>query len=140
MELNIEKHIEEQLQNIDIEGIVTAQVRAMIAKTLQQEIKDLTKRKIANIIDEEIQIALSNEILTDDGWGKHERYDNFEIMFKQTFKAKLNNSYEMKRTIERAVKEKVEDFYKKETKVFAEGFANYLDDMRRKMNESQKHV
>jgi len=109
--MDIEKYIEDQLQEIDIKAIVIGIVRDQAKSEVFATIKRLTEQEISTIIKKEIEIALSQSLETDDGWGKREKYDSFEDIFRKVFAEKLAASYEVKKTIKKMVEDKVGKLY-----------------------------
>ena len=109
--MDIEKYVEEQLQNVDITSIVNQVVRNEVKTEIYSTIKRLTERKITEIIEQEIAIALNTSVKTDDGWGKRNEYPNFDALFRETFAKKLNESWEMKKTIQKVVEARVSKLY-----------------------------
>lgn len=114
--MNIEQYIEDQLQNVDIKSIVVNEVKNQVGKEIFAAIKRLTEQEITTIIKKEIEIALTQPVSTDDGWGKKEKFDSFDTMFRKVFAEKLNNSYEIKGTIKKMVEEKVSKLYEQNKK------------------------
>ena len=109
--MDIEQYIEDQLHNIDIRAIVIGIVRDQAKSEVYATIKRLTEQEISTIIKKEIEIALSQSLETDDGWGKREKYDSFEDIFRKVFAEKLAASYEVKKTIKKMVEDKVGKLY-----------------------------
>ena len=99
------------MQEIDIKAIVIGIVRDQAKSEVFATIKRLTEQEISTIIKKEIEIALSQSLETDDGWGKREKYDSFEDMFRKVFAEKLAASYEVKKTIKKMVEDKVGKLY-----------------------------
>jgi hypothetical protein len=109
--MDIEKYIVSQLEAIDIREIVVGEVHQAVSEDIRQKISEVIRTKINSIVDEEIELALSKGITTDDGWGKRVQYKSFEELFKQEFRAKFDNTWEVKNTIEKVVKEKVNTLF-----------------------------
>jgi len=114
--MDIEQYIEDQLQNIDIKAIVIGIVRDQAKSEVFATIKRLTEQEVSTIIKKEIEIALSQTLETDDGWGHREKFDSFEDMFRKVFAEKLKASYEIKKTLKKMVEEKVEKLYEQNKK------------------------
>jgi hypothetical protein len=126
MNLTIEDLIKEQIQNIDINGLVKDEVRRLVSDDIKRELVKITKDQITKIIETEIDICMSKGVQTDDGWGKKNTYPSFEDMFKKTFAERLNASYDMKSTIERHIKDKVDLMVKAETKQLVDALTKTL--------------
>lgn len=127
---DLTKYIEEQLMEIDIKEIVESEVRRAVNEEIKKEVTnkmfDVIKKEADLIIKKELDLALKNEVFTNDGWGKVAKYPSFEDLFRQTFHAKLNATWEMKKTIEKSVKEKVDSLYQESGKDFMNAFSDYL--------------
>lgn len=125
--MTIEDLIKEQIENLDVKNLVQIEIRKLISDDVKREITKSVKDGVKNIIDTEIEICMSKEILTDDGWGKKESYTSFEELFKKQFRAALDSSYEMKRTIENHVKSKTESLVKEQSKQIIEALLKTLE-------------
>jgi chromosome condensin MukBEF complex kleisin-like MukF subunit len=107
------------LAKVDIEamvqGVIEAEVRDTVRSEARSQLRDIVNKRIGTIVEAEIaKILDGGEIGTDDGWGKKETYQNFEVLFKAEFKKKLENAYEMKNTISRSVKDRIDQLMTKE--------------------------
>lgn len=124
MEMNIESIVEKQvvieLGQMDLTGIVESEVRKFIVSCVSKgtlsSVNDIAK----NMITEEIKKCLEDKITTDDGWGKRETYDSFQALFSKTFKRKMDESYEVKKEIEKQVSARVQSLINQEyTRIIA---------------------
>lgn len=127
---DLTEYIEEQLKEIDIKEIVENEVRKAVTeeikKTVKDTIYDSIKTEADKIMRKELELALKNEVQTNDGWGKIKTYPSFEDLFRQTFHDKLNATWEVKRTIEKTVKDKVDQLYTESGKDFMNAFSDYI--------------
>jgi hypothetical protein len=113
--------VQQMLDGVDIEALVRSEVRKLIDRNVQEAIKSTVLRFTNEMVEKEINIVLKAEpIKTDDGWGKREEYENFEELFKKHFRDKLNNDWEMKKTIDGYVKQHIEKLYESQYKVAVE--------------------
>ena len=124
--MTIEELIKEQIEQLDIKSMVQYEIKKLISDDVKREITKVTKEEIQRIIKTEIEICMSKGIQTDDGWGKKESYTSFEELFKKHFKAALDSTYEMKRTIENHVKQKTETLVKEQTRQIVDALKNTL--------------
>lgn len=112
MELNIETLVEAQvkreLEELGLKFIVENEVRSTISKGIGKEIVSNVAAVANQMIAEEVRKALDGEVATDDGWGHRKTYSSFEELFRETFKAKMNSTYDVKKEIEQLVKERVD--------------------------------
>ena len=109
--MDIEKYINSQLEAIDIRDLVVAEVHQAVSEDIRRKISEVIRTKINSIVDDEIELALSKGITTDDGWGKRVEYKSFEELFKEEFKKRLDGNWEMKNTIQKAVSERVTSMF-----------------------------
>ena len=109
--MEIEKLIQDQISDIDYTYLVRDEIRRSLTADIKREINNVIKNKIEEIIGLEIDIVMSGEVSTDDGWGKKAQFKSFEDLFKTTFSAKLNSSWDVKRMLEQKVKERVAALY-----------------------------
>lgn len=124
MNINIEDLIKQQVEEMDIRGIVKEIIREQITPTAKQEIKEFTKKRVGEMINIEIEEALSKGVSTDDGWGKKESFESFEAMFKIEFKRRLSEEYSIKRTIQGVIEQKVKTLFNEKTKEIQDEIAN----------------
>lgn len=118
MDLNIEglvsKQVRLELEGMDLPGIIESEVRQCIASGVGKEIVASVSAVAKHMIAEEVRKALDGEVKTDDGWGKKNAYPNFEQLFRQKFKAAMDDTYEVKRVIEKQVAERVQSLIKQD--------------------------
>lgn len=111
--MEIEKLIQEQIQNVEYENLVTDEIRRCLTGDIKRTINEVMRNEIEDIIKSEIEIVMSGEVFTDDGWGRKEKFNSFENLFKKTFKEKLNSSYDIKRILGENIKKRVSQLYEK---------------------------
>lgn len=104
----VETQVKRELEDLDLKSIVESEVRSVISKGIGKEIVSNVAAVANQMIAEEVRKALDGEVSTDDGWGHRKTYSSFEELFRETFKAQMNSTYDVKREIERLVKERVE--------------------------------
>lgn len=112
--INIEDYIQKQLEGIDIQDLVEAEVKRLVSDDIKKAISSTVKAQIDRIVKTEIEIAMSGEVLTNDGWGKKNQYESFEALFKELFKKRLDECWEMKKLIGNAIKERVDSLFKQQ--------------------------
>ena len=114
--MDINEIIVKSINSYDIEAILRESVNDIVldivSKDVREQIKLKVKESINIIISEEISKVLAGEIHTDDGWGRKESYVSFEMLFKKSFREKLNDSWDMKKTIENHIKQYTEKLFK----------------------------
>ena len=118
MELNIETLVETQvkqeMEEMDLKGIIEAEVRHSISNGVGKEIVSSVNAVAKHMIAEEVRKALDGEVKTDDGWGQRVVYKSFEELFRSTLKKNMDEKYEVKKEIERLVKQRVESLIKQD--------------------------
>ena len=124
--MEIEKLIEKQIAGIDYEYLVRDEIRRSLTDNIKREIHSVIKNRVEELINLEIDIVLSGEVFTDDGWGKKGKYNSFADLFKSTFQEKLNSSWDMKRLLENKVKERVSALFENKK---AEAVEKVVDEM-----------
>jgi hypothetical protein len=107
MELNLEKLVQDRLDNLDLEHMVKGIVRDVISAEVRAQVKPIIEKEVTQIIAEEIKKVFTTETIIDYGWGSREVFPTFEALFKKQFKAKLDSQYEVKKIISDLVKERV---------------------------------
>lgn len=105
--MEIEKLIQDQIADIDYKYLVVDEIRRSLTADIKREIHAVIKTRVEELLNLEIDIVMSGKVFTDDGWGKKNTFNSFEDLFKATLKAKLDSSYDMKRLLEKKVKERV---------------------------------
>lgn len=114
MDINIEKLVQERIEDMDMTGLARDEIRDHIRRNTVVQIQKIIEEEVRAIIKEEIAKVMAGEVKTDDGWGKKETYPSFEDLFKQVFQKKMNDSWDAKREIERQVAAKVDALVKGE--------------------------
>jgi hypothetical protein len=114
--LNIEGYIQKQLEGVDIQDLVESEIKRLVSDDIRKAISLTVKTHIDRIVKTEIEIAMAGEVLTNDGWGKKNKYESFQALFKELFKKRLDESWDMKKLIENAIKERVDYLFKHEEK------------------------
>jgi type III secretory pathway lipoprotein EscJ len=105
--MDLNKYIEDQLENIDLSVLVKHEIREQVRGEIAREIKTLVREGIERIIADEIDLIMKEDIEVNDGYGTAKQYKSFADFFKIEFKKRLNKTYEMKKLINKAVTEKV---------------------------------
>lgn len=105
MELNIEQLVKDKVEEVDVNYLVRDEIQRAIKGDIARTIKTVINQEISATIRMEIDIALGGPIKTDDGWGKRAEYSKFEDLFKKLFAERLNSQWDMKRTIEKVIKD-----------------------------------
>lgn len=127
---DLKSYIESQLLEIDVKDLIIKEIKVIVREKIKEDVYSslfsVVKKEADDMMKKELELALKNEVVTNDGWGKVTKYPSFEDLFRQTFHAKLNADWEMKRTIEKTVKEKVDALYKEGGKDFMNAFSDYL--------------
>lgn len=73
MEINVEKLIEQKVEELEFEIIANEIMETQINNFIRKNLEPLLKSKIDNIISKEIVSIMSERpITTDDGWGIQE--------------------------------------------------------------------
>jgi flagellar motor switch protein FliG len=112
----LEQILEERIAEIDVKSIVKDEVRRQVSDDVRRKIRDCVSEKVSEMIKTEFEIQMKKPVQTDDGWGKRETYKTFEDLFRQKFVEKMNNTYEVKREIEKYVSASVNALFKESYK------------------------
>ena len=107
--MNLDKVLQEAVEQVDVRSIVTEEVRALVRSDLQ-----------------EIEQLLAGEVTTDDGWGRVKIYSSFEELFKQTFSEAVHDRYEVRRLVADEVNSKVYKMLKDNLKTVVAKIATEL--------------
>lgn len=130
MEMNLESLISEQvrreLAEMDLRDIVDSEVRSCIRDGVAKEIVASVSSVAKHMIAEEVRKSLDGEVSTNDGWGKTARYASFEELFRQKFKAAMDDKYEVKKEIEKQVSAKVQSLVSQDYKQVVEKIVKEL--------------
>ena len=122
----LEKIINNQIKSLDIKSLVEDEIRNAVDSSIRTETKNVVRSKLDKIVDEEINLLLDEPVETNDGWGKIEKFDSFKNLFKTTFLKKLNENWEMKRSIERIVSERTNQLIKESQAEISKKIADEL--------------
>jgi hypothetical protein len=124
--IDINKHLEDELNRIDLSEVVSEEIRKLINKDIRSQILKIVNSKLELLITSEINNELSGKVMTDDGWGARKTYDSFEALFKATLVEKMNGAYSMKETISRCVKARVDKLFSDKAGDISKKFADEL--------------
>jgi len=120
MNLNIENlvstEVSRQLEEIDLRGIAESEVRKCISNGVGKEIVQSIHSVAKFMIAEEVRKALDAEVVTNDGWGKVQKFSSFEELFRKVFKAEMDAKYEVQKEIQKQVAAKVSELVKQDYK------------------------
>ena len=122
----LEEIIKSKIDNIDMDYIVKECVEEIIHKNMDKLIMSKVSTYINEAIESEFERQMTMPLSTDDGWGKKTNYGSFEELFRSEFKKKMNESWEVKRTIEKMVSEKVAALYQQNAKEVINAIANNI--------------
>ena len=123
----IEDFIKEQIEQLEIKGLVQNEIRRLISDDVKREIMKVTKEEIQRIVRTEIEIQMSKGVKTDDGWGKKENFSSFEEMFKKHFAEALNNRYEMQNVIRDHITKETKKLVEQKTKEIVDALKTHLN-------------
>lgn len=126
----IEQQVQRELEDMDLRGIIEDQLRKTVASEAGKQMVGAIKQTAEELIREEITNTLNGKVETNDGWGKKESYPSFEDMFRKTFKAKMDSTYEVKKEIEKLVKARVDLLMKQESDSVIERIVDTLTQSR----------
>lgn len=112
MQLNIEKTIQQKLNDLDITFLVRDAVNTIVKNETQIVIGKILERETEKIITENIKYYLKDSVSINDGWGAIKTFATFEEMFKQELKKKMDNEYKIKKVIENIIDNKVSELMK----------------------------
>jgi|TARA_Y100000310_G_C20353926_1_gene655716 putative AlgH/UPF0301 family transcriptional regulator len=129
--MDLEKYLKDQLEHIDlsevVEGIIRETIGLEVDRAIRKEIKAAVETKISELITAETnRILMGGPVKTDDGWHDKKTYANFDELFKKLFKERLDSSYDMKGTISRITKDKVNALFNKKENEIAEALKQVL--------------
>jgi len=126
MKINVDKLIVERIEDIDFHGMARDELKGYIRREVSSTIKKMVEEEVQKIIQAEIAKALEGEVATDDGWGHTAKYASFEDLFRQTFKAAMDKSWDAKREIEKQVAAKVDALIKGEMQAVVSKIADAI--------------
>lgn len=114
MEINIESHIVQRIEEMDLGFYVREEVRVLISKDVRETIQKIIVEEARVMVTTEIDKIMDGPVETDDGWGKKNSYPSFADLFKKEVKAAFSASWDAKRLIEQKTKERVDALIKGE--------------------------
>ena len=109
--LDLNKYIAQQLEDIDISLIVKQEVKSQVQGDVARELKVIVREQIERIILDEIDLVMKEGIEVSDGWDKPKRYEKFSDFFRVEFRKRLDKSYDIRKLIDKAVKDKVSSLF-----------------------------
>lgn len=112
----IKEAIGDYLNERTIKAVLKEVVKDFVRKEFVSYFSAESNKYVNNLIEEEIKNILSQEVNTDDGWGRTSHYDSFKDLFKAEFRKKLDSTWEMKNIIERAVKDEMKKLFEEKAK------------------------
>jgi len=116
MSIDIEHLIYERIEEFDIETPFNQAIQNSVKKQVGNLVEKYCKDEITRLVKDEIESVLrGGEITISDGWTTV-KYSSFEAMFKKEFKERLDKSWDMKKTIEGAVKDHVHTLFSQHQK------------------------
>jgi hypothetical protein len=124
--MTLEEIVAQKIEEIDVNEMVSAIIKNLISDNVKREIDRQVKEKVSNLITVEFDIQMKKPIVTNDGWGKKETYASFEELFKKHFRASMDSTWEVQKTIERLVKERVDTMVREYSKQICEKAANEI--------------
>lgn len=108
MEIDINTLIRNQIEELDLSDLVRKEIRALISDATKKHINDAVKAGCTKIVEDEIQkLLFAGEIVISNGWDSKERYANFDEFLRSAFRKAAHEKYEVMRTVEKLVKERI---------------------------------
>lgn len=120
MNVDVEKLIQSRIDDMDFETLARDEMRSYIKDAAEAELKKVTREEIQAIIKGAIAEAMQNGVETNDGWGKVEKFESFEQMFKIYLKKALNETYNIRNTVETFIKNETKNLVEKHSNEIAE--------------------
>jgi len=108
--------IAKMLEDVDVNKLVKEVIKSEITTNIRSTINEIISKNANDLILKEITSVIKNPIETDDGWGNTKKYTTFKDLFKKELREKLNDSYQIRRTIENIVKDYVNKLFNEEYK------------------------
>jgi hypothetical protein len=118
MEINIESLVKERIEDMDLDDMVREAINGLITKQVKDEIVKVVQRECLRMVETEVK--------TNDGWGKKETFESFEILFKKTITEKLKGGWEAEKIIAKKVAERVDSIMKDQYAAVVEKIVNEL--------------
>jgi histone H3/H4 len=116
----LKENVNSYLEQVNIDNILKETIREIVRESIGNELKYSSEKYVNELVKEEIENILKEPVKIDDGWGHKQNYSSFEDLFKDVFKTKINTTWEMQRTIEKVIKDRVEEFMKAKAKEVTE--------------------
>jgi hypothetical protein len=126
MEINIESLVKERIEDMDLDDMVREAINGLITKQVKDEIVKVVQRECLRMVETEIVKCMEGEVKTNDGWGKKETFESFEILFKKTITEKLKGGWEAEKIIAKKVAERVDSIMKDQYAAVVEKIVNEL--------------
>jgi len=124
--IDLEQYIKNQLENCEIENIVSSEVKNQVREEIQRSLGKLVRNHVDVIIKSEIDIVMSGRVKTDDGWGKKAEFESFKDLFKSIFAKRLSDQWDMKKMVSKAIDDKVCRLMHKEYKAVTQKLIDSL--------------
>lgn len=116
----LKENVNSYLEQVNFNEVLKETIREIVRERIGNELQYSAEKYVNELVKEEIENILKEPVKIDDGWGHKQNYSSFEDLFKDVFKAKINTTWEMQRTIETVIKDRVEEFMKAKAKEVTE--------------------
>lgn len=122
----VERLVSAELREVDIGYMVREVVSSFITSEVRKQISVVVSEQAESLVAAQLSALLDGEVTTDDGWGKRKHYESFDALFKETLHNNLNNSYEVKKTIDKQVSSRVDALIKQDLNAVVEKIVDEL--------------
>ena len=110
--MTLEELVRERMDDLDISEMVESEIRKLIAQEATKSIHAIMEKKIDKILTDAIAAEMDRPVVTNDGWGKVEKFTNFEACFRQTFAKKLAETWQVHQVIQKQVDTRIDELMK----------------------------
>lgn len=88
-------------------------IRDTAEKLIKQRVEELLAEKEDEIAVSIVEDFLDRKVEVNNGWGERRKYETFADFFAAEVRKRLDDSWEIKRKVEKAVKERVDSEWSK---------------------------
>lgn len=113
IEAIVEKAVESEITQIDIDGIIRSELRKIVRESFAKKAEEMISDAASEFITVEIGKVMQGEIVISDGYHS-KKHESFEVFVKSEFAKRLNDSYQVKNVIENLTKQRVDLLMKHE--------------------------
>jgi len=107
----LDEILNQKIEEFDFDGMIREIAKEKVYRMIEEKTDSFIKEKleafVGGKIASEFEKRMNEPVEIKDAWGHYEKFNNFEELFRSTFKKQLLNDWNMKEKLSKIVNERI---------------------------------